>query len=282
MNPLGTSHFRKPQRADITALPEIARLSGRLGDALTSGLSTVQPAPWRVTSEGITEHAGEQVESDRSTLRFESAKGSLTAQLGLDRPSISALLEVAMGGTGAEAAFEMADRPLSKIEQRVVQHAYARIAMAIVQELGDLLGRPFDLFEGGQAPELDRSSGLIQFRFVVNVFSYSGEIMLTFARDDLEQQLAPATPYQIGGALPETTRKMQEEVGKSEVILTIMLADQSLPLDSLSGLRPGKLVDLKATATMPVIVWSSGVSAYEATLGRSGDRFAVTIISART
>lgn len=282
MNRLGTSHFRKPQRPDIKVHPDVVRLSGRLGDALSNGLCAVQPAPWRITPDGIVEQDARLAETDGSTLRFESAKGSMTGQLGLDRSSVSALLEVALGGTGAEAAFEMADRPLSKIEQRVLQQTYARMATAIMEALSDLLDRPFELFEGGQAPELDWSSGVVQFRFVANVFSFSGEITLAFARDDLDRQLAPATLDPVDGTLPETMRKMQDEVGKSEVVLTIMLSDQSLPLDSLSGLRPGKLIDLKATATMPVTIWSSGVAAYEATLGRSGDHFAVTITSART
>jgi len=280
MKPLGTAHFRKPQRANITVLPEIPRLSSRLGEALESALSAIQPAPWRVIPDGVAreEEGGDGIE--KQLLRYESSRGSLTALLGLDRQLVSAMLEVAMGGTGAEAAFEMSGRPLSKIEQRFLQVTYANIAADLLPALGDFLGRPFELFEDGESPDLDRSSEVVQFRFVANVFSYSGGIHLTFACDELEKQIAAVQAEGSVEAAPEASRKLQQEVGKSELTLTIALAEETLTLDALFGIHRGKLVPLTATAGTPVIVWSSGVAAYEADLGRSGDRFAITITSA--
>ena len=282
MQNLASTHFKKLQKVDVTSLPVMARLSARLGEALTGGLSSIQPAPWRVTSDGISRNASEPGEREGSVLRFESAKGSLTAVLDLDRQSVSALLEVAMGGTGAEAAFEMNERPLSKIERRLLQHAYTKIATALASALGDVLDRPFELFHDAQTPAFDRSGGVVAFRFVTNVFSHSGELHLTFAQDEMERQIPIGLAEEAGAALPEAAIRLQQEVGKSEVTLTITLPEESLTLDRLMEIDRGTLIPLKATATGQVIVWSSGVAAYQATLGRSGDRFAITITSALT
>ncbi len=280
MVPLGLSHFRRPPRPDINSLDGISKLAGRLAEALGTGLSAVQPAPWRVTVDGIGQSATGPAEGEGMLLRFESGRGSLTALLALDRQTVSALVEVAMGGTGGEAAFETSGRPLSKIERRLLDLAYAGMANCLAAMLGEFFGRSFSLFDGSQTPELDQSSGLAQFRFVSTIFTYDGEITLTFSRGELEAQITAAQLEELEEARPHDTEKLQQEVGKSELTLTVTLAPETLTVDILAAMRPGTLIPLESLASAPVTVWSAGVPAYEAKLGRSGDKFAITITSA--
>ncbi|MEI8178429.1 FliM/FliN family flagellar motor switch protein [Aestuariivirga sp.] len=223
--------------------------------------------------------AGEQ---ERRLLRFESESGSLTASLIIDRQAISALLEGALGGTGTEPAFPMNDRPLSKIEKGVLRLAQEALANHIAMALGEALLRPFSLFEGVEAPDLDAEEGFAQFRFVLNVFSYSGEIILLFARKELERQIKAAGEENALEEASNHKQMLQSEVGKSEVSLTVTLGSEMLALDAIVGMRPGKLIALRTTASAPVTVWSGGIAAYDATLGRSGNNFAITIISAKS
>ena len=213
-------------------------------------------------------------------LRFESDRGSLTSLLTMDRQAVSALLEAAMGGTGAEPAYAMIERPLSKIERGLLDMIHAAIGREIAAMLSGMMLRPFGLFEGDDAADLDSRAGLATLRFVLNVFSYSGEILLAFARDELERQVVAAGEEQSQGVAQAQKQMLQREVGKSEVTLTVTLGEQLLTLEAIANLSPGKLIPLAATARAPVILWSGDVAACEAMLGRNGDRLAVTVTSA--
>ncbi len=279
---LRAAHFRAPPRPSLATLPRLGRLASGLADACTQGLSALRAAPWQLTAEAVSETEPAAGENERARLRFESDRGSLTALLVIDKPAISALIEAAMGGTGAEPAFTLHERPLSRIEAGVLRLAMAALATRIASALGDFLLCPMRLFEDDDAPELDTASGVAQFRFVLNIFSYSGEIALVFARDELERQIAGGGGEQLEDARASQRQRLQQEVGKSEITLTVSLATESLTLDTLASMQPGKLIALAATTAQPVTVWSGGIAAYEATLGRSGDRYAVTLVRAIT
>jgi flagellar motor switch protein FliM len=278
--PLDISHFRSPPRPALSTLSGITALASRIADALVLGLSDIRAAPWRVAQDGISQDIAPPAEGEGTLLRFESEYGSLTAFLWLDRQATSALLEDTMGGTGAEPAFEMQERPLSKIERGVMKIAYRALARKVAEALGDSMARPFSVFEGGEVPPIDHVEGLAHFRYVANIFTYSGEIRVTFSRTELESQLDTAAPDQAESIVSASGQLIQDEVGKSELTLIVTLGTEMLSIDAISGMQPGKHIELSTTATTSVTVWSGGIAAYQATLGRSGDRYAVTITSA--
>ncbi|MCA3554229.1 FliM/FliN family flagellar motor switch protein [Aestuariivirga sp.] len=278
MKSLDASLFRNAPRAALAELPGLAKLTAGIALGLNSGLTAWRPAPWRVAPDGVKEDAATGAGAEGRLVRFESERGSLTALLLLDRPATSAVIEVAMGGTGAEPAFEMSGRPLSKIEHGVLRLAQATLARQLTESLGDALMRPFSLFDG-EPPGIEVGTGVAQLRFMLNVFGYSGEISLFFSRAELERELDMAgAGAAAAGAMQQ--RMLQQEVGRSMVSLEVTLGPEMLTLDAIAGLRPGKLIALTATAGSPVTLWSGGVAAYEATLGRTGDRYAVTITTA--
>jgi len=242
----------------------------------------LRPAPWRVTLDGILVDVTMPSEPERGLLRFESQRGSLTALMLIDRDAISALLEAAMGGTGAEPAFEMHERPLSNIERRIMNLAQATIAEQLALALSETLGRTFSLFDGREAPEMARGLQFAQFRYIVNIFTHSGEISLIFLQNELEEQIAQDNLDQGREVAVQERIRLQEEVGRSEIKFAITLGQETLTVDDIAGMRPGTLINLTATASSPVIVWSGDVAAYEATLGRNGDKLAITIASAIT
>lgn len=278
---LAASHFKPPPLQPLATLPGIGRLGQRLAEACTKGLGVLRPGPWRVTVEGVHDEVPPGSDADAMLLRFESGNGSLTCQLIVDRQAMSAILEATMGGTGAEAAFNMGERPLSRIESRILELARTSLAQELCMALGEQLERAFSLFQGSETPALEvRTSGLAQFRFVLNVFSYSGEIRLTFARAELERELSTASVGSEAEQAAAKRHQLQQEVGKSDVQLIVTLGPEMLPLAAISALEPGRFVALSATATAPVILWSGGVAAYEGVLARNGERLAVTITSA--
>lgn len=280
---LGIGHFRSPPRPSLHDLPGMNKLSARLAEACRAGLAAIGQGPWRVTAEGLSTSPAEQPLGDQALLRLESALGSLTLQLALDRQAVSALLEAAMGGTGTEAVFEPGERPLSKIERGILALARGAIGAEIAVALGEHWEREFRLLEGSDFPELAaQDSRLAQFQFVVNLFSYGGDLRLTVAADELERQFTSAGPIQDADDAATKRERLQTEVGRSDLTLTVTLGPELLPLEAMSGWEAGRLVALTATAASPVTVWSGGVAIYEGQLARQGDRLAVTLTAALT
>lgn len=278
--PLDAGHFRAPPVPEPSALPGQARLAARLGEACAAGLSSLHQAAWKVTAEGVIEPAALADIEEGLLLRFESERGSLTGFLSLDRAAVSALLEVTMGGSGTEPVFELAHRPLSRIERGVLQLAHDALARQLVQGLSEATALNVNLFTGREAPELDAAGGLVQFRLLVSIFGHSGEISISFARHELERQLGGCAGGQTPGGDALGRDALQLAMGKSEVVVTVTLASETLSLETVAALRPGRHLALSATTATPVIVWSGGVAAYRGSLGRNGDRFAVTVTAA--
>jgi flagellar motor switch protein FliM len=117
----------------------------------------------------------------------------------------------------------------------------------------------------------------VQFRYLINVFSHSGELRLTFSASELERQIKCAEARlseQIDIVLQE---QLQNEVKKSDICLTVTLGTEILSLEEISGLRPGRLIELSSTVAGSVTVWSGSVAACQGRLARNGDRLAVAI-----
>jgi len=277
---LDARHFRPAARPAVATLPRISTLAAALADACAQGLGVLQAAPWKVTTDAISDTLGVVTDAERTELRFESDRGSLAAMLLIEKTLVSAVIEVAMGGTGTESAFAIQDRPLSKIEAGILGLAQAALARHVATALGSFLMRPFHLFEEGEVPDIGGDEALILFRFVLNVFGYSGEIALAFPRAELERQIGVADDEPAEEAISWQRQSLQRELGKAEIAFTVMVGPELLSLDAIAGLKRGSLVPLSATATSPVTVWSGGVAAYEGLLGRNGNRLAVTITSA--
>jgi flagellar motor switch protein FliM len=276
--PLDASHFKTLGRTPLSSSPGAVKLAKLLEASCGKALERLRNVPWQTMFEAIDDNAQLPAEPSGRHVRLESEFGSLTANLLLDRPAVSAVIEAAMGGTGAEDAFNMNDRPLSKIETRLIAQLENSLARELAAALTAHLSLNVSLFDGEDQPEITAASGeLVQFRYLINVFSYSGEIRLMFPAAELERQLKSAE-----SKLSEQTdivlqKQLQEEVNKSDIALTVTLGAEILSLEEISGLRPGRLIELSSTVSSPVTIWSGSVAAFQGRLARNGDRLAVAI-----
>ncbi len=118
----------------------------------------------------------------------------------------------------------------------------------------------------------------MNFRFLVNVFGYSGELSLLAGKEELALQIKDASGSEADSrALEDSKRLLQREVAKAEVVFTACLAEEPFPLHEMLTLKPGSLLRLNATASGPVILSCGTVAAFEGTLARSGDHLALTL-----
>ena len=253
----------------------------QIGDACAKEFGRTSQAPWSVTLDHIEEQDAVTSDDEATPLCFTAETGCLTAYLWMERPVISAIMEAALGGMGTEAAFLMPERSMSKIEQGVIRLTLASMMQELALMLGREFAKPFTSCEAATKPAPTNSSGpLVFFRYVVNLFDYSGEMRISISRSELLEQLGSPAEADILAA--GAAKQLQVEIGKSELSLTVSLGPEVLSVEDIAALKPGKLLELASTASMPVTVWSSGVAAYQGTLARAGDRLAVCLTTALT
>lgn len=276
--PLEASHFKTRERTALSNSSGAAKLAKLLDASCRKALEKFRNVPWQSSLEAIDGGAQLPAEGGGKHVRLESEFGSLTLNLFLDRAAVSAVIEAAMGGTGAEPAFNMNDRPLSKIEKELIAHLETTLAKEIAAAVSSHLCMDVGLFDAEEQPGITAASGeLIQFRYLINIFGYSGEIRLTFPASELEKQLKSAEARLSEEIDAVQQQQLQTEVNKSDIGLTVTLGTEILSLEDISGLRPGRLIELSSTVSASVTVWSGGVAAFQGRLARNGDRLAVAI-----
>ena len=283
MRPLSGGHFKPQPRVSVTALPATAKLASLLAESCTRALARVSAASWRVALDRVEETSFPPDEAYGRAVRFESANGSLTMQLLMDRALVSATVEALMGGSGTEPPVDMSDRPLSRIERGVLDLVSLTLMREICRGLGSHFGREFTHFEEDDAaasPPMVQER--VSFRFLVNVFGYSGEIRLSMARGELAHQINSVMPEDASAGKLIAQQTLQREVRQSHVELTVTLGPETLAVADIAGLRPGMMIELSSSVKTPVTLWSGEVAAFRGSLSRAGDRLAVTITSAVT
>ena len=281
--PLSADHFQAKPRTPVSSIPSAVRLASLLGESCSKALTHLSAASWRVALDRIEETSFPPSDAYSRAVRFESANGSMTVDITLDRPLISSMIEAVMGGNGAEAPFDMGERPLSTIETGMLGLACDTLAGQMAQSLSTHFGRPFSHFrEDEGVPASPLAQERASFRFVVNIFGHSGEIRMSMARSELIHQIKAVMPGDDDAQHMRASQQLQRHVGRSDVEFTVTLGTEMLSVEDIMVLIPGKLISLSSTVSTPVTLWSGGVAAFEGSLARSGNRLAVSITAAVT
>ncbi len=287
--PQRTSATARPLRADdvgrlvrpsLAANPAMARLGSALAQAIAAALSSRSQAAWRLALEGVEESQNSGTEGEWSSRRAESSIGSVALRQGVDLQMLSAYIEAALGGTGAGVVFDLSTRPLSAIEREFLTLLHADIEAGAQSALSEVFTTRFSMFATDEDDRTGKDSAdVISFRFVANVFSYSGDLRLLLAREDLARQIAALEATKSKSRESDDGRAaLQMEIGKSVTTLKVVLPPEQRVLDEILQLKPGSLLRLAARASDPVIVASGARPIYAAGLARAGDRLAVKIM----
>jgi flagellar motor switch protein FliM len=281
--PLSAAHFKQQQRVPIATMPKAVKLAALLALSFTKTLAQMAPVSWKVSLDRIEEASLLPAEAYVRSIRLESGTGSLPVDLAIDRPAITGLIEALMGGGGVEPPFELGERPISKIETAALDLFRSRFAEEMAAAFASEYARPFSHFLNEAAaggPPITEERAV--FRFILNVFGHSGELRLSMPRRELlEQVKGPETASEDSGSAM-ARQKLQQQVGRSDVQITVSLAPERLLVADVTSLRPGRMIELSSSATSPVTIWSSNVAAFEGRLMRAGDRLAVSITAAIT
>jgi flagellar motor switch protein FliM len=283
IRPLSATHFKTQTRLPLSTKPSAMKLSAVMGEACVTSFGRFCTVAWRVSPDGIEETSFPLSDAFFRGIRFESALGSLTVHLAMDRLVISAFMEAIMGGSGSEPPYDIGERPLSSIESEALGVACTALAEDIAGALSNHFGRPFSHFpeeEQGVLPPPAQEKAT--FRYLVNLFGYGGEIRISMPRQELLRQIEAADSESRDAQDSTAHQQLQRQVGRSDVEFSVTLGTETLYVEDIASLRPGQLLALSSSVTTPVRLWSGGVAAYEGTLARSGERLAVCITAAVT
>ena len=262
-------------------VPAIARFAGKFAEATTAVLTGMANAPWRVAIDKIEDVGLPVTDELGGWFRMESQAGSMTMHMAFDRMAISALCEAALGGTGTEPPYEFPERPLSSIETDLLRVTAGKLQTRLAAILSDILATPVSLFEGVVEPT--GPSGQQEqtlFRFIVNLFGYGAEIRLSAGRQEFMTQFeAAGLAGESGAVLGEQRAGLQRQIGRTHVGFIVSLGSESLTVEELATLAPGRHLKLAATMHAPVVVSSDGNPIFTASIARTGDKLAVRLLA---
>lgn len=214
---------------------------------------------------------------------FHSADWDAHIVIGYDHGLAISIIEAMYGADGSEPPTD-GNRPLTALEQSIVQRILARKA-EILQEEFKPVYRTQLLFERLEAaldfPRMrlnDAPALMAQFNF--EVFERRGRMFilmpvnaLTPFRDRLERD----SPSETAHVDPSWSRQLRFEIGRAQVELIAVLEGSQLSLDALSRLRPGQILTLDASPNTPIQLEIEDKAIFTAKLGQSKGLFTVCV-----
>lgn len=279
--PLSAQHLRMKEQLPLAAAPAIGRLATRLPETVAGLFGDQGAAALRVTVERVQDETLALPEEGRRWLALECPAGPLRMLLVLDRVAVFALCEAAMGGSGTEPPFADGERPLSRIEKGLRDGWLSRCGAALAGLLTAILGQPVTS-AGGPPDDAGTGGGGFDatvLRLLVNLFGYSGELVIAFDRPQLRALLAAADAAQPD-ATPSSSQQqvLQQRLAGAQARIEVALPPETMCVEDIASLRPGALLKLQARLSGPVIVSSAGQRMFTGLLEPSADRLAVKLL----
>lgn len=279
--PLRRTDFRTPTQERASDLAAVKRLGQKFADMITAAAQGLAASPLRITLDQITESEMNAAEEGCAAFRLESGNGSIEFRIIPDRVTIFALCEIAFGGSGTEEAFSDQERPLSAIERGLrdafsdsIADALAKMAAAefgIAATISNVSGSNFTI---------DQQVIQIVFRYLVNIYGYSGELCLLANRDDLVAQLAQDDLAAGADNLNEQKRTaIRRRVAEADMEIVVSLPPEQMKVRDVVSLRPGKLFQLSSRLTSPLTVSSNGKDIFRAILDDESDKLTIKLVS---
>lgn len=281
--PLTADHLRTRAATQLAATPAIGRLATRLPEMVGRIFGHPDSAALRVTVDHVQDETLALPQEGGRWFRLQGASGPLRVLLMLDRPAVFALCEASLGGSGTEPPHADPERPLSRIERGLRDAWLSRCVSGLAELLAGILGGPMTVAdEGADGLGIDDIASLdtTLLRLLVNLFGYSGELVIALDRVQLASLLATA-----GGGSPEVARQpgrrqaLQHGLGHAPAPVTVALPAETMSVEDIADLRPGQLLRLAARLSDPVIVSVSGQDIFSGLLDPAGGRLAVRLLA---
>lgn len=276
----GSSNF-------VERLPMLRVAFDRAATTCTENLAAVADTPLLLTLQGIESGtAGELLDAHDG----KSAVGVLHALkwnarllASADRGAVFAIVETMLGGDGSQPAYAM-DRPLSRIETRIVGAFFDRIAKALDAAFAGIADTPFVVEATANEIDFDivgrRNNPIVAAKFRLEAAGRGGEVLIAVTRATLNpmRQALARTPTKQGPAAdPRWSQQMQSEVTRAHVMVSAILDERMGVLGEVAQFKVGQVVELNATAHGRVRLECNGERLMWCHLGKSQGKYTLRV-----
>jgi flagellar motor switch protein FliM len=203
--------------------------------------------------------------------------------VGFDRDFVFSVVEMLLGGDGTEPPLED-ERNFSSIEVQMSQFVMEQIGQSLQAAFAQVSPARFR-FERAET-RMDfagagrRTQPAFVARFILQALNRGGEMFVIIpqaALAPLRQALARFPTRETAPADPTWTRKINDEVRRTEVSIRAIAETRALTLGDIANFRVGQIVRLEATTQSRIKVESSEQPLFWAFVGQNDGRYTLCI-----
>ena len=277
----GSSNF-------VERVPMLRVAFDRAAIACTADLVTASEQPPQMTLQGIESGVAADLliahEGKSAVAVLHAATWNARLLASADRGAVFAIVETMLGGDGSQQA-AVPERPLSRIEVRVVGAFFERVARGLELAFAGVADTSFAV--EGVSEEIDydiigrRNNPVVVARFRLETPDHGGEILIAVTRaalNPLRQTLSriPATEAPPA-ADARWSRQMESGVTRAHVVVTAVLDERMGTLGEVAGFEVGQVVELNATASGRVLLECNAERLMWCYLGKSQGKYALRV-----
>jgi flagellar motor switch protein FliM len=271
----------------VERLPTLALSLERAGELCAEGLRELSAKPALMSLKSIENGAVDAVlgaDGGMVTGVLYAAKWDARLLVSLRQDTILALLELALGGDGSEPA-DLGTRPLSKIEVRFARRFLARVAAALTQAFRDVAETPFTVEISEAGPDREdfqgASAAVAIAKYQFEWCGRGGEIGLALPASTLAELrgvlAVPPKKEKQRPADPNWVQRIEQEITRSKVVLSAILAERPMLLGEVMNLQVGQILPLAATAHSRLPIECNNERIMWCHLGKSNDVYTLRV-----
>ena len=269
-------------------LPMLAVTLQRAGEICAEALQEVSANVPLISLKGIENGSAEtlarSVDNGIVAGIVHATKWDARLLVTLRQDAVLTLLEIMFGGDGSEPA-DLGTRPLSKIEVGLARSFFARLALALEQAFADLAETPFVVELAEQELDLASFDGgkmaVAIAKYQIDWCGRGGEIALAVPQSTLSEMrsLLAAVPKKEKQrpADPHWVQRIEQEITRSKVVLSAILAERPMLLGELMNLKIGQVLELAVTAHSRVRMECNNEKMLWCHLGKCNDVYTLRV-----
>ena len=203
--------------------------------------------------------------------------------VGADRAAVFTLIEMLLGGDGSQPVYA-SERPLSKLETKVMGTFFHRVAQALSAAFASIATTPLAVEACGDRYDFDavggRNSQVVVARFRLELPERGGEFVVAIPRSvfaPMREALSRATPKEATKADPRWSQRIQTEITRTSVALRAVLDERWVSLEEVSSLTVGQVMQLNATPSSRVRVECNDEPLLWCQLGKSNGVYTLRV-----
>ena len=271
----------------VERMPMLRVALERAAAACTEHLATASDLPLQVTLQGLESGtAGELLDKydGRSVVGvLHASRWSARLLVHADQEAVFTIVEAMLGGDGSQPAYRI-ERAFSRIEVRLVEAFFQRIAKALESGLAGIADTPVELESAGSEIDYDvigrRNSAVVIARLRIDAGARGGEILVTIPRaalTPLRQVMGHVPPKEGPPADARWSEQIQNQVSRTHVTLSAILDERPGTLGEVAGFQVGKVVEFNATANSRVRLECNGERLVWCHLGKSQGKYTLRV-----